>query len=104
MRLSYEDQVRGRTVIDATGSAIGQVDLLYLDGDGIADGLKVSALRVKLNADAAERAGIPRTTFHPAQLDVPAFAVVAIGDAVLLNVTLTALAHPTTEAAGPPAP
>jgi sporulation protein YlmC with PRC-barrel domain len=35
MRLSYEEQVRGRTVIDASGSSVGEVDSLYLDAESI---------------------------------------------------------------------
>lgn len=102
MRLSYEDEVKGRTVIDASGTSIGELEALYLDSDSIASGgLRVSGVRVKLHSDVADAIGVTRGTFRAGSLDVPAEALRALGDAVLLNVTVGTLAeaadlHPAT--------
>lgn len=96
MRLSYEDQVRGRTVIDATGSSIGEVDSLYLESESIdAGGLRVSGIRVKLHSEVADAIGIAHGTFRAGAVDVPAEAIRAVGDAVLLSVAISSLVqHP----------
>ncbi len=92
MKLSYEDQVKGRTVIDASGASVGEVDALYLDSDSLdRGGLRVSAIRVKLHAEIADAIGVSRGTFRAGSLDVPAEALQALGDAVLLSVTVSSL-------------
>jgi sporulation protein YlmC with PRC-barrel domain len=92
MRLSYEEQVKGRTVIDGSGVSIGVVDALYLDPDSIdRGGLRVSAIRVKLHAEVADAIGVSRGTFRAGSIDVPAAALRALGDAVLLDVAVASL-------------
>ena len=101
MRLSYEDEVKGRTVIDGAGVSIGVVDALYLDPESIAaGGLRVSAIRVKLHAEIADAVGVSRGTFRAGSIDVPAAVLRALGDAVLLDVAVGALVP---RAAGEPA-
>ena len=93
MRLSYEDEVKGRTVIDAGGAAIGEVEALYLDSEPAerGGGLLVGAIRVKLHPEIADALGVSRSTFRAGAIDIPAAAVQALGDAVLLNVAVGSL-------------
>jgi sporulation protein YlmC with PRC-barrel domain len=93
MKLSY-DEVKGRTVIDATGAAIGEVDGLYIEQAVAGDHICVGGMRVKLRARVADDVGVERGTFRSAVVDVPASMLQAIGDAVLLNVKLDALLQP----------
>jgi sporulation protein YlmC with PRC-barrel domain len=96
MRLSYEEQVKGRTVIDGNGLSIGEVDAIYLDPESIErGGLRVSAIRVKLHAEVADAIGVSRGTFRAGSVDVPATALRALGDAVLLDVAVGSLVHRT---------
>ena len=94
MRVSYEEQVKGRTVIDASGRSVGEVDALYLDAESIASGLKVSGIRIKLHSEVADELGVPRGTFHAGVVEVPAQALQAFGDAVVLNVSIASLVQP----------
>lgn len=100
MRLSFQDQVRGRTVIDATGRALGAVDEIYVDGDT----LQVEGLRVKLRTDIADELGVPRRTFHPGMIDVPVQHIQALGDTVVLRVDIRTLWQPPISPAPAPAP
>jgi len=93
MKLSY-DEVKGRTVIDATGVAIGEVDGLYLEQAAAGDPVCIGGMRVKLRGRVADDVGVEHGTFRPATVDVPASMLQAIGDAVLLNVRLDALVQP----------
>jgi len=81
-------------VIDAAGRSVGQVDALSLDADSIAVGLRVASLRIKLHSAVADQLGVPRGTFQAGTLEVPALAVQAVGDAVILNVNIESLAPP----------
>lgn len=94
MKVSYEEQVKGRTVIDSAGRAVGQVDALYLDADSAAVGLRVATLRIKLHSSVADEIGVPRGTFHAGTIEVSALAVQAVGDAVILNVNIESLVQP----------
>ncbi|HEX2568229.1 MAG TPA: PRC-barrel domain-containing protein [Polyangia bacterium] len=100
MRLRFQDQVRGRTVIDATGRALGAVDEIYLDGDT----LQVEGLRVKLRNDIADELGVPHRAFHPGLIDVPAQHVQALGDTVVLRVDVRTLWQPPVSPEPEPAP
>jgi len=93
MKLSYDD-VKGRTVIDATGAAIGEVESLYIEQSAEADRVCIGGIQVKLRSRVADDVGVERSTFRPAVVDVPASMLQAIGDAVLLNVRLDALLQP----------
>lgn len=100
MRLSY-DEVKGRTVIDATGVAIGAVEGLFIEQAAAGDPVCVGGMQVRLRSEVADDMGVRHGTFHPAVIDVPASMLQAIGDAVLLNVRLDALLQP--EVAAPAA-
>ena len=91
MRVSYDEQIKGRTVIDANGRSIGQLEELFLDDDSIPIGLRVSSIRVKLHSAIADEVGLPRGAFHPAILEIPALALQAFGDAIILNVNIASL-------------
>ncbi len=93
MKLSY-DELKGRTVIDATGVAIGEVDGLYLEQAAVGEHVCIGGMRVKLRSRVADDVGVERGTFRPAIVEVPASMLSAIGDAVLLNVKLDALLQP----------
>ncbi len=103
MRLSY-DEVKGRKVIDATGSAIGEVEGLYFEQDGTGDPVRIGGMRVKLRSEVADSVGVRRGAFRPAVVEIPASMLQAIGDAVLLNVKLDALLQPQQHAEQPSAP
>jgi sporulation protein YlmC with PRC-barrel domain len=100
MRLRFSDQVRGRTVIDATGRALGEVDELYVDGDT----LEIEGLRIKLRPDIADDLGVPRRTFHPGMIDVPTQHIQALGDTVVLRVDVRLLWQPPVSTEPAPAP
>ncbi len=90
MRLSY-DEVKGRTVIDATGAAIGEVEGLFIEQAAAGEHVCIGGMRVKLRSHVADDVGVRHGAFRPAVIDVPASMLQAIGDAVLLNVKLDAL-------------
>jgi sporulation protein YlmC with PRC-barrel domain len=100
MKLSF-DEVKGRTVIDATGAAIGEVDGLYVEQAAAGDQVCIGGMRVKLRASVADDVGVERGTFRSAIVEVPASMLQAIGDAVLLNVKLDALLQPQVPAEQP---
>ena len=100
MRLSYQDEVRGRTVIDATGRALGEVDELYVDGDA----LQMEGLRVKLRPEMADDLGVPRRTFHPGTIDVSTKHIQAFGETVVLRVDIRTLWQQPASLETPPAP
>ncbi len=92
MRMGYEDTLRGRAVIDAQGTVIGEIDDLVVDTDA----WKLDALRVKLRRDVADAIGVHRSAFRAASIEVPASAVQSIGETVVLRSDAAALApsHP----------
>lgn len=96
MRLSYEEEVRGRTVVDATGRAVGDVLALFVDTGELPERLTVDAIRVRLRNEVADELGVARGAFHHATLDVPARVLQAIGDAVVLQVPIQSLVAETT--------
>jgi sporulation protein YlmC with PRC-barrel domain len=87
MRIAYEEDLKGRAVIDGTGRVIGAVDGLLIDGAS----WRVEAFRVRLRRDAAEQLGTPSRLFQSATVEIPIALVHAAGDAVILNVPTTAL-------------
>ena len=102
MRLSF-DEVKGRTVIDATGAAIGEVEGLYVEQASAGEHVCIGGMRVKLRSHVADDVGVRHGTFRPAVIDVPASMLQASGDAVLLNVRLDALLQPQPAAPEPTA-
>jgi sporulation protein YlmC with PRC-barrel domain len=91
MKVSYEERIKGRLVIDALGRSIGSVEELYVDDDSFDVGLRVCAVRVRLHAAVADEVGVPRSAFHAAMIEVPALALQAFGDAIILNASLASL-------------
>jgi sporulation protein YlmC with PRC-barrel domain len=87
MRISYEEDFKGRAVIDGTGRVVGEVDGLLIDSQS----WRVEAFRVRLRRDAAELIGAEHRVFQPAAVEVPVSLVHAAGDAVILNVPTAAL-------------
>jgi sporulation protein YlmC with PRC-barrel domain len=100
MKLSY-DELKGRTVIDATGVAIGEVDGLYIEQAAAGEHICIAGIRVKLRSRVADDVGVERGTFRAAVVDVPASMLQAIGDALLLNVKLDGLIQPRPHAEQP---
>ena len=100
MRIFYEQDLKGRAVLDGSGRVVGEVDGLLVDNAT----WRVDALRVKLRRDAADQMGAGRSMFHAASVDVPVELVHAAGDAVILNVATTALRDLRPGAEGAPAP
>jgi sporulation protein YlmC with PRC-barrel domain len=87
MRISYEEDFKGRAVIDGTGRVVGEVEGLLIDNQS----WRVEAFRVRLRRDAAEMIGVEHRMFQNASLEVPVSLVHAAGDAVILNVPTIAL-------------
>ncbi len=87
MRISFDEELRGRAVIDGTGRAIGEVDGLLIDGQT----WRVEAFRVRLRREAAEQLGATHRVFQAATIEIPVALVHAAGDAVILNVPTSAL-------------
>jgi sporulation protein YlmC with PRC-barrel domain len=83
MRLSDEN-LRGLTVIASDGLAIGEIALLFLEGDS----WRVESLQVKLRKDIADRLGADRSMFHAGALEIPIRLVQSVGDAVVLSVAV----------------
>jgi sporulation protein YlmC with PRC-barrel domain len=100
MRIAYDDDLKGRAVIDHTGRVVGDVDGLLIDGES----WRVEAFRVKLRRDAAEQIGAEHRRFQSPTLDIPVALVHAAGDAVILNVPTVALRElrPAAEVAAAP--
>jgi sporulation protein YlmC with PRC-barrel domain len=99
MEISYEHGIRGRTVIDAAGRAIGTVEDLLVANDG----WNLQALRVKLDHAVAKDLGQRRRAFHAAVLDIPMARVLAAGDAIVLSVPVDALVSQPEEGVEAPA-
>ncbi|WP_437623849.1 PRC-barrel domain-containing protein [Sorangium sp. So ce1151] len=81
MRLTYEQDVRGHSVVDAEGNVIGEVEQLYLDSESF----KLAGVRVKLRAEAADVLGVEHGLFRAGVLDVPVEAIQSLGQAVVLR-------------------
>jgi sporulation protein YlmC with PRC-barrel domain len=79
--ISCEDILQ-RTVIDAAGLAIGEVDSILLDPSS----WLVKAIRIRLRREMTEQVGVKKSLFRKASVDIPTTAVQSIGDAVLLHV------------------
>jgi sporulation protein YlmC with PRC-barrel domain len=87
MRISYEEDLRGRAVIDGHGHVVGMVDGLLIDNQS----WRVEAFRVRLKREAAAQVGAEHRLLQAATLEIPISLIHAAGDAVILNVPTTAL-------------
>jgi sporulation protein YlmC with PRC-barrel domain len=81
MRIQIDD-IKNRKVIDAGGVVLGDIDELYLDSQT----LNAHTLVVKLRRDLADDLGVEKHTFTRTNIGIPASAVQAIGDTVVLRV------------------
>ena len=86
MRIT-DDNLHGRVVLSADGLAIGEVNKLFLRGEGFA----IDGIEVKLRRDTADKLGLKHGAFHSATLEVPAQLVQSVGDVVLLSARLDEL-------------
>ncbi len=80
MRIQVED-INGRKVIDASGVVLGDIDGVYLDSET----LNAHTLVVKLRRDLADDLGVEKHTFTRTSIEIPAGAVQAVGDTVILR-------------------
>jgi sporulation protein YlmC with PRC-barrel domain len=87
MRISYDDDLKGRAVIDGSGRVVGVVDGVLVDSQS----WRVEAFRVRLKREAAAQVGAEHRLLQAASLEIPVSLVHAAGDAVILNVPTTAL-------------
>jgi sporulation protein YlmC with PRC-barrel domain len=81
------DELPGRSVLDATGRVLGQVDGLMLDTQSWA----VESLRVRLRRSAAEELGLDWSPFRAPTLDIPTGLILAASDAVILRADIDEL-------------
>lgn len=104
MRLA-DDSFHGRVVLSSDGIALGEITHLFIDPSS--PGWRVSSFEVRLRKEVADRAGVHRSLFHAATLEISTDLVQSIGDAVILSVALDALnppAPPATEETAPASP
>ena len=99
MRLRFRDQLRNRSVIDAAGNVIGEVDDVVIDSDT----WQVTALRIRLKRETAAAMGVRAGAFRAALFDVTSEAVKGVAETVVLNRSLRDLL-PTGPAQPPEAP
>jgi sporulation protein YlmC with PRC-barrel domain len=81
MGLNYANEIDGRSVIDSTGRAIGEVVGLVLEPTS----WHVEALQVKLNHAVTEEIGAPHGTLRAARMDVPTEFIRDVSDNVVLS-------------------
>lgn len=87
MQISATHDLNGKTVIDGAGDVVGTVEDTTVEGDS----WTVVALRLKLLRDTADQVGARHGMFRSAVVDVPIEAVAAVGQAVVLNVSIANL-------------
>ena len=87
MRISFENDLKGRAVIDGSGRVIGVIDGLLIDSQS----WRVEAFHVKLRREVADQIEAEHRVFHAAGVEIPIDIVHAAGDAVILNVPTSAL-------------
>ena len=86
MRLSDEN-LRGRIVISADGTAIGSVAELFVSSSD----WRVESIRVELRKDVADRIGADRTMFHRGSIELPVSFVQSVSDTVVLSIDVEKL-------------
>src|SRR5687767_16019524 len=98
MKLSYDEKLRGRPVIDGSGRVVGDLDNLFFDSQS----WKVESLCIRLKKEVAETIGEPHGTFKAAVIEIPVELVLGLGETVVLKKSLEQLARATE--GPPPAP
>jgi sporulation protein YlmC with PRC-barrel domain len=81
MRITYEESLAGRSVIDSTGRVIGELSGLILETDS----WSIEALRVKLRKDVTKEMGVSHGAFRAASVDVPVDYVQNVSDTLVLK-------------------
>ena len=87
MRVVYEEALSGRSVIDSSGRAIGEVVGLLIDMER----WSIEALRVKLHKDVTEEINASHGMFRAARLDVPIAFVHNVSDSIVLSGPIASL-------------
>ena len=75
-------ELRQRTVVDAGGRVVGDVDEIAIDTNS----WRVKTLRVKLLRAAGAAIGAEQSIFRAGHIEVPSDMVQSVGDAVVLRV------------------
>ena len=75
-------ELRQRTVVDAGGRVVGDVDEIAIDTSS----WRVKTLRVKLRRAAGAEIGAEQSIFRAGHIEVPSDMVQSVGDAVVLRV------------------
>lgn len=86
MRLS-DETLRGRSVLAADGTGLGEVVGMFVDDDG----WRIESVRVKLERRVADHLGASRSLFHAATIEVPVRMIQSVGDVVILSVRVDEL-------------
>ncbi len=82
-----DDKLRGRTVIEAGGQALGQVEALILNTNT----WSVEGLEIRPRREVAHKLGSARRLMRPNNAEIPIRTVKSVGDAILLNLKLEEL-------------
>lgn len=99
MRITFDAALKGRSVIDARGRVIGEIDECVVDTGS----WRVVSVRVKLRKEVADDLGIHRSVLRAGGLEVPTEAVQSTGDTLVLNRDVETLVGQAPEAPGPTA-
>lgn len=98
------DELKGRHVIDRMGNEVGSVSDIAIDPDA----WRVSGVILSVRKDVADRLHLDRPLMGDAQLDISPDRIQNVGDNVMLNVDLDAIAgrlsgvgHPGSPRPGP---
>jgi sporulation protein YlmC with PRC-barrel domain len=86
-------ELRQRTVVDAGGRVVGDVDEIVIDTSS----WRVKTLRVKLRRAAGAAIGAEQSIFRAGHIEVPSDMVQSVGDAVVLRVDARDLVPSTEE-------
>lgn len=81
-------QLKGRSVIDSRGTAIGEVEDVTIDPAG----WRVAGIRVNVRKEVADSLRLDRPMFGSAHLQVATERIESVGDAILLNVDTAEMA------------
>jgi sporulation protein YlmC with PRC-barrel domain len=90
MRKGYEDEIKGRTVIDGEGRAIGEVVAVFIDTES----WSIDRLRVKVRRDVAKDLELEHRALRGSFLDLPTAILQAATDTILLRVPIRELVAP----------
>jgi sporulation protein YlmC with PRC-barrel domain len=100
MPILINHELEGKTVIDGAGNAVGEVKEVLIDTTS----WLVTALRVKLRRETAEKLGERHGAFHAAEIDLPVDSVSATGQTVVLNLPVGEAFHRSGDGEAAPGP